>query len=356
MRKQVFILIAVLTICSLPVRTQPTISQNQPPIDCAIYPAQKTSLYILPFEVGKSFEVWRTIEHYARGNGGVGLYAIDFAMPIGTRVIASREGEVVAARGEFYDNNGEDLKENFVFIRHADGTVARYFHLTHDGALVKVGDKIKQGQLIGLSGNTGQSTGAHLHFDVQTCGPNLPPNYNQYSCGQTVPITFRNMEEYACNLVSGKTYKAFEFVPNSNNSTLEVDKESIKKTALDYIEGWYEGNAERMERALHPDLAKRIVRVSPDNKFNRLDQMSALGLVQGVKRGDGKQTPKEKQLKEVTILDVFENAASVKIIASDWVDYLHIAKFNGRWVIVNVLWELKPSGNRASQTAARLDL
>ena len=125
-----------------------------------------------------------------------------------------------------------------------------------------------------------------------------------------------------------------------------ADQAAIKQTALDYIEGWYEGNAERMERALHPDLAKRIVRVSPDNnKFNRLDQMSALTLVQGVKRGGGKQTPKEKQQKDVTILDVFENAASIKIVASDWIDYLHVAKFNGRWVIINVLWELKPGKN-----------
>lgn len=121
------------------------------------------------------------------------------------------------------------------------------------------------------------------------------------------------------------------------------DREAIKQTALDYIEGWYTGDAERMERALHPDLAKRIVRPHPDNnKFSRLDHMGALALVQGVRRGGGKQTPVEKQQKDVTILDVFGNAASVKIVASDWVDYLHIAKFNGRWVIINVLWELKP--------------
>jgi hypothetical protein len=44
----------------------------------------------------------------------------------------------------------------------------------------------------------------------------------------------------------------------------------------------------------------------------------------------------------VSILDTFEGAASVKIVANDWIDYLHVAKFNGRWVIVNVLWELKP--------------
>ena len=126
------------------------------------------------------------------------------------------------------------------------------------------------------------------------------------------------------------------------NAQSPADAAAIKQTALDYIEGWYEGNAERMERALHPELAKRIVRTNQEGR-SRLDQMSAMTLVQGTKRGGGKDTPKEKQQKDVTILDVFENAACVKVIASDWIDYLHMAKSNGRWVIVNVLWELKPA-------------
>jgi hypothetical protein len=121
------------------------------------------------------------------------------------------------------------------------------------------------------------------------------------------------------------------------------DAAGIRQTALDYIEGWYEGNAERMERALHPELAKRIVRTNPQNNQSRLDQMSALSLVLGTRRGGGKDTPKDRQQKEVTVLDVYQNAASVKIVASDWIDYLHVARFNGRWVIVNVLWELKPN-------------
>ena len=127
----------------------------------------------------------------------------------------------------------------------------------------------------------------------------------------------------------------------AQTTATEADKAAIKQTTLDYIEGWYEGNAERMERALHPELAKRIVRTSPEGR-SRLDQMSAMTLVQGTKRGGGKETPKAKQQKDITILDVFENAASVKVVASDWIDYLHIAKSNGRWLIVNVLWELKP--------------
>jgi len=126
----------------------------------------------------------------------------------------------------------------------------------------------------------------------------------------------------------------------------DADKASIKQTALDYIEGWYEGNAERMERALHPELAKRIVRTNPQNGTSRLDQMSALSLVQGTRRGGGRNTPKERQQKDVTILDVFENAASVKVVASDWIDYLHMARWHGSWVIINVLWEMKPKDKR----------
>src|SRR5437762_9047816 len=94
----------------------------------------------------------------------------------------------------------------------------------------------------------------------------------------------------------------------------DADKAAIKQTALDYIEGWYEGNAERMERALHPELAKRIVRTNPQNNASRLEQMSAMTLVQGTRAGGGTKTPKERRQKEVTILDVFENAASVKVV------------------------------------------
>ena len=121
----------------------------------------------------------------------------------------------------------------------------------------------------------------------------------------------------------------------------DADKAAITQTALDYIECWYMGDAERMERALHPELAKRIVRTN-DKGQSALGQMSAMSLVQGVRAGYGKNTPKEKQQKDVTILDVFGNAASVKLVASDWIDYLHIGKFNGRCVIINVLCEMKP--------------
>jgi len=120
-----------------------------------------------------------------------------------------------------------------------------------------------------------------------------------------------------------------------------ADETGITAAALDYIEGWYEGNAERMEHALHPDLAKRIVRTNEQGRSG-LEQMSAMTLVQYARAGYGKNVPIDEQQKDVTILDVFGNTACVKIVARDWIDYLHVAKWNGEWKIVNVLWELKP--------------
>ncbi len=121
----------------------------------------------------------------------------------------------------------------------------------------------------------------------------------------------------------------------------DADREAIKRTALNYAEGWYEGNAEKMESALSPDLAKRIVRTNEKGQSS-LGQMTAMSLVQGTRGGFGKQTPKENQQKDVTIFDITGGAATVKCEMHDWVDYMHIGKINGKWLIINVLWEMKP--------------
>lgn len=121
-----------------------------------------------------------------------------------------------------------------------------------------------------------------------------------------------------------------------------ADSAGIRQAALDYIEGWYEGNGERMERALHPDLAKRIVNTNPQGR-SVLGHQSALTLVQSTRRGGGKETPVAERRTDVRILDIFGNTASVRVDADRWIDYMHVAKWNGRWVIINVLWENRPS-------------
>jgi hypothetical protein len=120
----------------------------------------------------------------------------------------------------------------------------------------------------------------------------------------------------------------------------DAEAGAIKQTALDYIEGWYEGDAARMARALSPELVKRII--VTENGASRIENMGASKLVSNVRQGGGTKTPKAQQQKDVTILDRFENAAAVKIVAEGWIDYLHVAKIDGRWLIVNVLWERKP--------------
>lgn len=121
----------------------------------------------------------------------------------------------------------------------------------------------------------------------------------------------------------------------------DADREGLKRAALNYAEGWYAGNAEMMESALSADLAKRRVVTNEQGK-SRIDQMTAMTLVQATRAGYGKRTPKDEQQKDVTILDVFGGAAIVKLEMRDWIDYLHVGKIDGKWLIVNVLWETKP--------------
>jgi murein DD-endopeptidase MepM/ murein hydrolase activator NlpD len=93
-------------------------------------------------------------------------YAIDIAMPVGTPIIASRAGVVVKTENR-QSGRGRDPSGNFVRVLHADGTMAVYLHLSQGSVRVKEGQRVAQGTLLGLSGNTGNSTGPHLHFVVQ---------------------------------------------------------------------------------------------------------------------------------------------------------------------------------------------
>lgn len=119
-----------------------------------------------------------------------------------------------------------------------------------------------------------------------------------------------------------------------------ADSAAIRATALDYIEGWYTADAGRMERALHPHLAKRFVERTPDGGL-RLTDTSALELVQQVEAGGGSGTPPAARRTDVRILDVFQDVACVRVDAGGWIDYMHLAKLGDRWLIVNVLWEIR---------------
>jgi hypothetical protein len=132
------------------------------------------------------------------------------------------------------------------------------------------------------------------------------------------------------------------FVTAPLGAQTAADSAGIRATALDYIEGWYAADGARMERALHPELAKRMVYTDQGGR-SRLIQMTAMTLVQGTRGGGGSSIPAARRRNDVRILDIYEGAASVRVNAADWIDYMQMARWNGRWVIVNVLWENTPT-------------
>ena len=122
--------------------------------------------------------------------------------------------------------------------------------------------------------------------------------------------------------------------PNTDN---EKDRAAIKQAALDYAEGFYEGSGERMERAVHPLLFKRgLVTASPQgDPF--LIFMNSETLIEAARSGVGKVDSDKRNI-SVAVLDVNQNTATAKVFTVQFNDYLHLAKFDGRWRIVNVLW------------------
>lgn len=124
-------------------------------------------IYTLPFENKKKVFL---IQAYESKMSHRGERALDFKISKETKICAARAGVVIAARKDS-DKGGlkpANLSDgNYISIRHSDGSVAHYWHLQKNGVVVNVGDTVKPGQWIGLSGNTGYSAFPHLHFEVQ---------------------------------------------------------------------------------------------------------------------------------------------------------------------------------------------
>ncbi len=170
---------------------------------CGPFPDWQTSPYVLPYPVGKTFFV-NQANCSTGGHQGPYKYAYDFVMPIGTTVTAARDGVVAEIRMKFRNGQPGEGQSNWVKIRHADGTIAAYCHLTENGALVKIGDHVVAGEPIGLSGNTGNTGGLpHLHFHVSTCSEPV-------DCG-TLPVTFRNTDANPNGLDAKRSYLALPY-------------------------------------------------------------------------------------------------------------------------------------------------
>ena len=164
---------------------------------------EDSHMYTLPYPAGMTFPVSQGF-HGKYSHTGGDCYSIDFKMPEGTPVNAAREGVVVGTKADSSVGGGDKKYEwdaNYVLIKHDDGTLGHYVHLQEDGVKVKVGDHVQQGQLIGLSGNTGHSTGPHLHFAVFKAR-----NGKQR---ETVSIKYKTTPVMAEVLSEGRSYRAF---------------------------------------------------------------------------------------------------------------------------------------------------
>ncbi|MCF6213531.1 MAG: M23 family metallopeptidase [Flavobacteriaceae bacterium] len=122
--------------------------------------------YSLPFKKGQSFLI---SQGYDGDFSHKNIKALDFDMPLGTPVTAIRGGTVVKVEDSF-DKHGETADfarfSNYIIISHPDGTFSRYAHLKKESAKVKAGDFVTTGKVLALSGNTGWTTGPHLHLEV----------------------------------------------------------------------------------------------------------------------------------------------------------------------------------------------
>jgi murein DD-endopeptidase MepM/ murein hydrolase activator NlpD len=166
-------------------------------------------VYSLPYAPG-------TIRKITQGydgkfsHQGSNKYAIDWQMPEGTPVYAARGGLVVKVKDDS-DRGGASMKydpfNNYVLIRHADGTLGHYCHLQKDGVIVHAGQIVKTGELIAHSGSTGFSSGPHLHFSVFMTKDGRER--------VSIPVKFRNEYGDAITLVEGEKYRAPDVAPKA---------------------------------------------------------------------------------------------------------------------------------------------
>ena len=120
------------------------------------------------------------------------------------------------------------------------------------------------------------------------------------------------------------------------------DLEAITAVARDYVEGWFDGDEARMRRCLHPELVKRTIYRDPATGDWRLGRPADAEMMVGWARaGEGRTAVAEERAFEITIENVFRHVASVRVLSSPYMDLLHIAKIGDRWLIVNVLWEVR---------------
>lgn len=165
-------------------------------------PVDEDFLYQLPFENNQKYRLEQGYNGRVT-HRGFGRYALDFSMPEGTPVHAVRKGVVAGLRADSDRRGLEQIYEsegNFVMVLHEDGSIAVYAHLQKGGVEVDVGQRVRQGDRVGYSGNTGYSRAPHLHFMVG--------RFNMSGTFTSFPVKLMTDQGVLSELETGKAYSS----------------------------------------------------------------------------------------------------------------------------------------------------
>jgi hypothetical protein len=123
-----------------------------------------------------------------------------------------------------------------------------------------------------------------------------------------------------------------------------ADTEGVRRAALDYIEGFYEGDASKLRRSVRPEAAKFGFHKSPQAPTYSSEPMSFTEMIAYADRvkATGRGGPPPNAPKDVRVLDVQDQTAAAKVTAWWGTDYLQLARYDGKWMILHVLWQSPP--------------
>jgi murein DD-endopeptidase MepM/ murein hydrolase activator NlpD len=163
-----------------------------------------TQPYRLPYALGSTMRVSQTFPEKMTHTDPASQHAVDFVMDVGTDVVAAREGVVIEVASDFFESGTnfavDAARANVVRVLHDDGTMALYVHLNWNTIRVVPGQRVRRGEYLADSGNTGFSTGPHLHFVVQR---------NSDGALVSVPLEFAGSGGGPVTLASGQSYTAY---------------------------------------------------------------------------------------------------------------------------------------------------